>query len=99
MCEGTATSVSRNKDSSGELAVRNVKMIDHEVEANLLESRQSILEEQMNRLTTEMKLCLQSWYSIDVSLVARTFSYIISMCAYPHLCAYIVRKGSGHHTK
>ena len=37
----------------GELAVRNVKMVDHEVEAKLLELRQTILEEQNSKLTTE----------------------------------------------
>lgn len=35
----------------GELAVRNVKMVDQEVEARLLELQQTILEEQKNKLT------------------------------------------------
>ena len=37
----------------GELAVRNVKMVDQEVEARLLELRRNILEEQRNKLSEE----------------------------------------------
>ena len=35
----------------GELAVRNVKMVDQEVEARLLELRNTILEEQSSKLS------------------------------------------------
>lgn len=35
----------------GELAVRNVKMVDQEVEARLLELRKAILEEQSSKLS------------------------------------------------
>lgn len=35
----------------GELAVRNVKMVDQEVEARLLRLRQTILEEQKSKLS------------------------------------------------
>ena len=38
------------KTKSGELAVRNVKMVDQEVQAKLLELRRNILREQRDRL-------------------------------------------------
>ena len=44
------------KTRQGELAVRNVKMVDQEVEAKLLELRKAILEEQRNKLSAENQI-------------------------------------------
>lgn len=50
-CQAALQQVREETDTCrGELAVRNLKMVDQEVEAKLLAMRRSILEEQRNKL-------------------------------------------------
>lgn len=46
------------KTRQGELAVRNVKMVDQEVEAKLLALKKTILEEQSSKLSQEKQILM-----------------------------------------
>lgn len=46
------------KTRQGELAVRNVKMVDQEVEAKLLDLKKTILEEQSRKLSQANQLLI-----------------------------------------
>lgn len=46
------------KTRQGELAVRNVKMVDQEVEAKLLDLKKTILEEQSRKLSHANQLLI-----------------------------------------
>ena len=76
----------------GELAVRNVKMVDQEVDARLLDLRLTILEEQKSKLTAAnntMTSELVNIHRVTHSIVS------IMLCAILYLISGDVKNAAG----
>ena len=62
----------------GELAVRNVKMVDQEVEARLLDMRHTILEDQCSKLTAANQILTSELVLVLCQLFKCTCSFPLS---------------------